>query len=113
MIIFVGLGIRLLIKAVLNERIEEHLETNLGMKRFVRMASVSSIYTLLAGIAFGFLGTNLTVILIMIVVFTIAFVVGGMYTGYHWGFASKTAVYIIGAVLLWGAGLDVLIRRVL
>lgn len=113
MLIFIGLGIRLLVKAIQNERVEEHLETNLGIRRFVRMASVSSIYTILAGIAFGFLETDITVILIMIVVLTIVVVIGGMYTGYHLGFASKTAVYVIGAVLLWGAGFDVLIRRIL
>jgi putative Mn2+ efflux pump MntP len=77
------------------------------------MASVSSIYTVLAGIAFGFLQTNIVSILVMIAVLTILFVIGGMYTGYHMGFASKTTVYIIGAVLLWGAGLDVLISKVL
>lgn len=113
MLIFLGLGIRLLVKAVRNERVEEHLELNPGIRRFVRMASISSIYTILAGIAFGFLGTDILVILIMIVAFTIAVVVGGMYTGYHLGFASKTAVYVIGALLLWVAGIDVLFRRIM
>lgn len=113
MVIFFGLGIRLIVKAIRNERIEEHLEMNLGIRRFVRLASVSSLYTILAGIAFGFVGTNLVAILIMIVVITIAFVIGGMYTGYHMGFASKTTVYTVGAILLWIAGIDVLLQRVL
>lgn len=113
MVIFFGLGIRLIVKAIRNERVEEHLETNLGIRRFVRLASVSSLYTILAGIAFGFVGTNLVAILIMIVVITIAFVIGGMYTGYHMGFASKTTVYTVGAILLWIAGIDVLLQRVL
>ena len=113
MVIFFGLGIRLIVKAIRNERVEEHLETNLGIHRFVRLATVSSLYTVLAGIAFGFVGTNLVAILIMIVVVTIAFVIGGMYTGYHMGFTSKTTVYTVGAILLWIAGLDVLLQRVL
>lgn len=113
MVIFFGLGIRLIVKAIRNERIEEHLEMNLGIRRFVRLASVSSLYTILAGIAFGFIGTNLVAILIMIVVITIAFVIGGMYTGYHMGFTSKTTVYTVGAILLWIAGIDVLLQRVL
>jgi putative Mn2+ efflux pump MntP len=111
--IFVGLGIRLMVKAVRNERVEEHLERKLDIRRFIRMASGSSIYTVLAGIAFGFLQTNIVDILVMIAVITVMFVIGGMYTGYHMGFAGKTAVYVIGAVLLWGAGLDVLLRKVL
>ena len=113
MVIFFGLGIRLIVKAIRNERIEEHLEMNLGIRRFVRLASVSSLYTILAGIAFGFIGTNVIAILVMIVVVTIAFVIGGMYTGYHMGFASKTTVYTVGAILLWIAGIDVLLQRVL
>lgn len=113
MVIFFGLGIRLIVKAIRNERIEEHLETNLGIRRFVRLASVSSLYTILAGIAFGFIGTNVIAILVMIVVVTIAFVIGGMYTGYHMGFTSKTTVYTVGAILLWIAGIDVLLQRVL
>ena len=113
MVIFFGLGIRLIVKAIRNERVEEHLETNLGIHRFVRLATVSSLYTVLAGIAFGFVGTNLVAILIMIVVITIAFVIGGMYTGYHMGFTSKTTVYTVGAILLWIAGIDLLLQRVL
>ena len=113
MVIFFALGIRLIVKAIRNERVEEHLETNLGIRRFVRLASISSLYTVLAGIAFGFVGTNLVAILIMIVVITIAFVIGGMYTGYHLGFTSKTTGYTVGAILLWIAGIDVLLQRVL
>lgn len=96
MLIFFALGIRLIIKAIRNERIEERLENNLGIKRFVQMTARTGIYTILVGIAFGFLGTNTVLLLIMMIVFTIAFVIGGMYTGYHMGFDSKTMVYAVG-----------------
>ncbi len=52
-------------------------------------------------------------ILIMIVVCTVAFVIGGIYTGYRVGYEAKTKVYIVGALLLWVAGLDVLFGRIL
>ena len=113
MLICLGLGVRLIVKAIRNEHLEEHLEKNPGIRRFVRMASVSSIYTVMAGIAFGFLGTNLAAILIMIVVLTVIVVTAGMYTGYRLGFASKSTVYVIGAALLLAAAADVLIRRIL
>lgn len=113
MVIFMILGIRLMVKAIRNEHVEEHLEHNLGIQRFVRMACISGIYTLLTGIAFGFLETNVLMILIMIVVCTVAFVIGGIYTGYRVGYEAKTKVYIVGALLLWVAGLDVLIGRIL
>ena len=109
MVIFMILGIRLMVKAIRNEHVEEHLEHHLGIRRFVRMACISGIYTLLTGIAFGFLETNVLMILIMIVVCTVAFVIGGIYTGYRVGYEAKTKVYIVGALLLWVAGLDVLI----
>lgn len=112
-VIFFCLGIRLIIKAVRNERIQEHREENLGFMRFLRMAAVTSIYTLLAGIAFGFLGTNLVVMLTMMVCLTIAVVVTGMYTGYHFGFEQKTKAYVSGAVLLWIAGIDVIVRHIM
>ena len=113
MVIFMILGIRLMVKAIRNEHVEEHLEHHLGIRRFVRMACISGIYTLLTGIAFGFLETNVLMILIMIVVCTVAFVIGGIYTGYRVGYEAKTKVYIVGALLLWVAGLDVLIGRIL
>lgn len=83
------LGIRLMVKAIRNEYVEEHLEHHLGIRRFVRMACISGIYTLLTGIAFGFLETNVLMILIMIVVCTVAFVIGGIYTGYRVGYEAK------------------------
>ena len=113
MVIFMILGIRLMVKAIRNEHVEEHLEHHLGIRRFVRMACISGIYTLLTGIAFGFLETNVLMILIMIVVCTVAFVIGGIYTGFRVGYEAKTKVYIVGALLLWVAGLDVLIGRIL
>lgn len=113
MVIFMILGIRLMVKAIRNEHVEEHLEHHLGIRRFVRMACISGIYTLLSGIAFGFLETNVLMILIMIVVCTVAFVIGGIYTGYRVGYEAKTKVYIVGALLLWVAGLDVLFGRIL
>lgn len=57
--------------------------------------------------------TNVLMILIMIVVCTVAFVIGGIYTGYRVGYEAKTKVYIVGALLLWVAGLDVLFGRIL
>ena len=50
MVIFMILGIRLMVKAIRNEHVEEHLEHHLGIRRFVRMACISGIYTLLTGI---------------------------------------------------------------
>ena len=64
--ILIGLGIRLIGKAIRNERIEEHCQAQLDMKRVLRIAGITAFYTVLAGIAFGFLGTGLFTIMIMV-----------------------------------------------
>ncbi len=111
--IFFGTGKRLLTKAIRNERLNEHREDHLGIKSFLSMVAVTNIYTLLAGMAFGFLGTNLVVMLVTMVGLTVAVVVTGMYTGYHFGFEQKTKAYVSGAILLWIAGADVIVRHIL
>ncbi len=108
--IFLGLGFRLAAKAIRNEQIHEHLEKSLGYRRFVKLALGTGIYTILTGIAFGFLGTSLIMILVMTVLVSIIYIVAGMYTGYHFGYEMKRTAYFIGAALLWFAGADVIVR---
>lgn len=110
--IFLCLGIRSLIKALRNERVYEHRIAGLDMKKMLRIAGATSFYTLLSGIAFGFLDTNLVGVLVMILLVTMLCIVAGVYTGYHYGFEQKTKAYVAGAVLLWTAGADVLLRYV-
>lgn len=108
--IFAGLGIRLLMKALRDERIVERRENKQDLRRFIHMALGASIYTILAGVAIGFLEGNLWMLLIMVVLFSVLFIIGGMYTGYHLGFEQKTKAYVLGTIFFWMAGLDVLIR---
>ena len=82
------------------------------MKRVLRIAGITAFYTVLAGIAFGFLGTGLFTIMIMVALLTVICIVAGIYTGYHFGFEQKTKVYIVGAILFWAAGIDVIVRLV-
>lgn len=107
------LGIRLSIKAVKNERIEERLQAKISIKRTMRIAALTSGYTILAGIAFGFLNTGLFAILVMVTVLTVVCIIAGVYTGYHFGFEHKTKVYVLGALLFWIAGIDIIIRCVM
>lgn len=68
---------------------------------------------MLAGIALGFLHAEILSVLVMLTVLTVVFAVSGMYVGYRLGFAPKPKVYAAGAVLLWAAGIDVLVRSVM
>ena len=112
-VIFFALGVRLIAKAIRNERVYEHREDMISMRKLLHMVAMTSIYTLLTGIASGFLGTNPMIMLIMVVCLTIAMVVAGTYTGYHLGFVHKTKAYICGAILLWIAGIDVIVGHIL
>lgn len=112
-VIFFGLGIRLLWKAICNERMHERREEGLNLKRFLRMLASTSIYTVLAGMAFGFLKTNLISLLVTTLCITILVVIAGIYTGYHFGFTHKNKAYVVGTVLLWAAGIDVVVRHIL
>ena len=110
--ILIGLGIRLIVKAIKNERIEEHCQPRFEMKRILVVAGATAGYTVLAGIAFGFLNTGLITILIMVGCFSVICIIAGMYTGYHFGYEQKTKVYIVGAILFWIDGIDVLEKLV-
>ena len=112
-VIFFCIGCRLLIKAIKNERVYEHLVQKFDTRRMLQIAGATCFYTLLAGIAFGFLQTNILIVLVMIAFITVLCIVAGVYTGYHFGFEQKNKVYILGTLCLWGAGGEVLIRYIL
>ncbi|SER96945.1 manganese efflux pump MntP family protein [Lachnobacterium bovis] len=111
-IILFGLGIRLIIKAIVNEQVNEHLEQHLGFKRFIPLTGLTGIYTLVAGFAFGFIGTTIWQLLVMLAIALVLFVVSGMYCGFRFGFESKRRAYVIGAILLIVAGCDMVLRLI-
>ena len=102
-IIFIVLGVRI---------VERREENGLSLGRILKCVGASSVCTLLVGVAFGFLGTNVTIVLIMVVCLTVLMVVFGLYTGYRFGFEQKTKAYSIGGVLLIIGGIDVVIRYI-
>lgn len=113
MVVFFCLGIRLLLKAWKKERLDESREERPDYKRFLRLGAVTAFYTFLTGAAFGFLGTSVLLILLMVLGITILCVVVGMYIGYHFGFTPRAKVYMIGGILLLIGGVDVALRYVI
>lgn len=112
MLIFFILGGRLAIKAVRREMVNE-CRKEIMVAQYMRIIAVGSIYTILAGIASGFLEANPVALFVTIIISSIVVTIGGIYTGYHFGFEGKNAVYWIGAILLWIAGIFVLLENVL
>ncbi len=111
-VIFLGLGIYLLWKAWQNERIIEHREEKFHVFQFVRLYVKIGILTLLIGLAFGFLESNMVIILMISAILTILVTIVGIYTGYRLGFEHKIKAYVLGGILLILGGLDVIISRI-
>lgn len=112
-VIFFGLALRLLRKAWKNEWVTERREDRLDWKQMVRKLAVTGLYTLLAGVAFGFMGFQMKVILLMMLCASIVVVLLGIYSGYRLGSLHKLQAYAAGAALLGLAGADVVLRMVL
>jgi len=109
-LIFIGMGLRMFVKAWKNEKIVEKREDGLNVKKTFLLIFKSTIFTILTGIAFGFLETDLLKVLIVIICVTIAMVIIGSYTGYRMGYEQKTKAYFLGGLLLIIAGIDVIVR---
>lgn len=109
-LIFLGMGIRMFLKAWRNEKIIEKRQDEVNFKKIFFMPMRGTILTILTGIAFGFLETDLQMILLIIACVTVLAVLFGTYTGYRFGFEQKTKVYAVGGVLLFVAGIDVIVR---
>lgn len=112
-VIFLAAGIRLLIKAIKNERIQEHLEQHLDIRQFLHLAAANGSYMLLAGMAFGFLEADIRRMLVLIAAMTVVVIIAGMYTGYYFGFRHKMKAYIGGAVLLWIVGGNIIAGHII
>ncbi len=112
-VVFALLGARLLVKAIKREFVNEKRRDSIRVAEYIRIVTITSLYTLVAGCACGFVGTSVVMMALVILVCSVLVVIGGMYTGYHYGFELKTGAYVIGAILLWIAGAGILLQRVL
>lgn len=102
--ILLFLGIRLFHKAWKNEGLLERREEKFEVKRFLGMYLGNILFTFLAGVALGFLGSSILPLLIAGFVLTILVTVVGMYTGYRLGFEYKMRAYVFGGLLLMAGG---------
>lgn len=110
--VFLMIGVRLIIKAIRREFVDEK-RRECTPTQYIRIISVTSIYTLIAGFAAGLLGINVWMMFALIIVCSVLVVVGGLYTGYHFGFQAKTIAYIFGAILLFASGAEMLIKNII
>ena len=111
--IFIILGLRMIRKAAKEGSIVEKREDVIPLKSAVRILALITCYTILTGVGFGFLSTQLILVLPMVAIVTAAAVAFGVYTGYRLGSEQKTKAYIIGSILLLIGGIDVIFRYVI
>lgn len=112
-LIFVLLAVRLIVLAVKNEWLTERLENSMEARKIVHIAGIGGLYAFFAGVAFGCVGTNIPITMAILAVVTIVLIISGAYFGYNFGFEQKKKVYIVGAVLFFIAGADVILRQVM
>ena len=111
-VIFGVLGILMIRKAWKREPIIERRDDGYAWKGLVARLAFISIWTLVLGVALGFLGTGTVVLLTVISVATVFVVIAGLYVGYHMGYEQKTKAYAIGGVLLLAGAVDTVFRFV-
>lgn len=109
-LIFLGLGIYMIVKAIKEKPVEEKKEDVISIRQIVIWACITSIDSFIAGIGFGFLETDFLLLVLVIGIVTLVLVIIGMYIGYWMGCQfRRTAVTIGGCILLFGA-LELVIR---
>lgn len=111
-IIFALLGARLIVKGIRREFVDE-TRSVITVKQYAKIIAVTTVYTLFAGCAYGLVGTHVIIMLALIVLFSFIVVISGLYAGYHFGFEGKDVVYVVGGIILWVAGAEILITNVL
>lgn len=99
-VIFVLLAVRLLIKALKQEFVDEK-RCEITRHTYVRIILVTTIYAIFAGCAAGFLNANLYLLLASIIVCSFLVVLCGLYIGYMLGFKGKTVFYSCGSAVLF------------
>ncbi len=104
------LGIRLLLKAWRNEGIVERREEKFEIRKFFRVYLRSILFTFLAGVSLGFLGSSIAILLLLTLFLTVLVTIVGMYTGYRLGFEHKMKAYVLGGILLVAGSVDVMVR---
>lgn len=109
-LIFLGLGIYLIIKAVKEKAVEEHKIEHFEFHKLAIWTAITSVDVFLAGIGFGFQETDFLKTLIALLVLTPISVVLGVYIGYWAGCQARRKIVTAGGCLLLLGAAELLLR---
>ncbi|WP_089610516.1 manganese efflux pump [Dehalobacterium formicoaceticum] len=98
--IFVFLGLYLIWKARHHYYVEEKLQERLYVRKTFRLAIVTSLDALLAGISMGIMGVSVTGLLFPFMFISVLAVFLGVYVGHWFGYEPKTNAYYLGATII-------------
>ena len=112
-VLFGAVGIPMLKKAWKNGAVIERRDDRYAWKSLIARLSLISTWTLLIGVALGFLGTGRIVMLTAVAAATVIVVIAGLYVGYHFGFEHQAKAYAIGGLLLLFGAADTIVRFVM
>lgn len=111
-VMFLGLGIYMIIKAVRRSRtlkIVEKKQDRYILRVLVMWALITSVDALIAGMGFGVLGIGFLVSFIVIGIVTFLNVIIGFFAGYMLGCGPMNKMVMIGGCLVLIGGVDVFI----
>ena len=108
-IIFLALGVYMFAKGW---RKKDFLERRgqISYQKAWAAAMMTSLDAFFAGIGFGFLGTEILAVGLILELVTLIFALAGTFVGYRLGYEQRTKAYAIGGIILIIAGIDVIIR---
>lgn len=111
-IIFVGLGLYMIVKAGKQTVIIERKNGTVGVRQIAIWACITSIDAFLAGIGFGFFQTDFFFTTVSVGIVTALSVIVGIYAGYWMGCQSKNKIVTLGGCILLIGGIELLIRGI-
>lgn len=112
-LIFMGLSFYMFWKYIHDKPIFEHRMEYFSIKEICLWSWATSQDAFFSGIGLSFLNTSLLTQCLSISLVTVLAVLFGLYSGYRLGYSHKSKAYLIGSILLFGSGIDVIIRHLL
>lgn len=109
-VIFFGIGIWMMVKAVRMKEPVERRQDVFAWKQMCIWAMITSLDSFLTGIGMGFLNTAVTVLILQLAISTAVAVIVGIFVGYRIGCHWRNRALASGAMIFLMAGIDVIFR---
>lgn len=101
LMIFGVMAVRMLIRALKNELVEERrMESKDFYRSMLGFCMAVGFYIFLTGFAFGLLQTDIWKELFVLVGFSAVGLLGGLYVGYRFGYGQRNGAYVLGGIFL-------------